>query len=503
MAVDSTHPLYDERIDDWRQLRDTYEGERKVKEENFRYLPPTSGMIEDGVEQGSDRGRKAYDAYRTRAVVPDAVGEAVQALLGAMHRKPAVIELPSALEPLRDRATLRGESLQVLLERINEEQLILGRVGILADIIDVGDRTGEFYIAMYRGEHIINWDEAQREPGEIQNLNFVSLDESTNVRNEDFEWEFERRFRVLILGDPDTNQPAGIGTYQVAVFTEDETQFRPDRLEIPEVGGNRAEDIPFVFINGQDIAPEPAKPPMLGLSNLVLTIYRGEADYRQSLFMQGQDTLVKIGVAQDDGATRVGAGASITIPNPEGDAKYIGVDSSGLPEQRQSLENDYRRAQEKAGTLIDTASRERESGEALRIRVASRTTTLRQVSLAGAFGLQDLLRKVAVWVGADPEKVIVTPNLEFAEITKDGEDLTKFVTAKTMGAQISHETIHRNMQEGGVMDRSFEEELEQIQREQEELGITPPPASSNEDGPEDDELEDDEVEEEEEETANA
>lgn len=49
MAVSSVHPLYSEHIEDWIQLRDAAKGERAVKEKGQTYLPPTSGMILDGL----------------------------------------------------------------------------------------------------------------------------------------------------------------------------------------------------------------------------------------------------------------------------------------------------------------------------------------------------------------------------------------------------------------------------------------------------------------------
>ena len=90
--------------------------------------------------------------------------------------------------------------------------------------------------------------------------------------------------------------------------------------------------IPFVFINSKDLSTIPDKPPLDSLARLALAIYRAEADYRQNLFMQGQDTLVRIGSTfeQDDEnkAVRMGAGARLDMP-VNGDAMYIGVSGKG------------------------------------------------------------------------------------------------------------------------------------------------------------------------------
>lgn len=508
MGVDSRHPLFIEHEPDFRQMRRTYRGERVVKRAGFEFLPATSGMKEDGIGLATQQGQRAYDAYRVRARFPDLVRQAVEALLGVMHHKPAVFELPTAMEFMREDATVRNESLQMLLRRVNEQQLALGRLGLLADVADSGERKDLPYIATYLGETVINWDEGRSDGIEIQNLNFTSLDESEFERIADFEWELQQKFRVLLLAanetdeaaidtvsgenargtgdsgdEPVANLPEGEGVYRMGVFRENNTTFTPQGLITPSIKGRTLSKIPFVFINTKDITPEPDDPPLLGLSNLTLAIYRGEADYRQALFMQGQDTLVVIGSTDDD-EHRVGAGASINLP-VSGDAKYIGVESAGLTEMRLSLENDYTRAGAQGGQLLDTVGGDQQSGEALRVRVAAKTATLNQIALAGAFGLQTLLKIIAEWLGANPDEVVVVPNLDFADDRMSGKDLTEIMAAKSLGAPLSLASIHAAMQEKGLTELSLEEELEKIEAEKELELVSP--GSSAEDGPEDDE----------------
>jgi hypothetical protein len=210
---------------------------------------------------------------------------------------------------------------------------------------------------------------------------------------------------------------------------------------------------------------------MDGLAKLCLAIYRGEADYRQNLFMQGQDTLVRIGAQGDeDDTVRTGAGARIDVPLG-GDAKYIGVSSNGLPEQRQALENDYKRAVQKSGQLLDATSRAKESGDALRIRVAAQTATLPQIAMTGAAALERVLRSLAEWYGANPDDVKVTPNLNFTEADLNGQTLVQIMQSKGLGAPISEESIHEWMQDQGFTKQTYEEEQKRL------AGEEPPPGS--------------------------
>ena len=51
----------------------------------------------------------------------------------------------------------------------------------------------------------------------------------------------------------------------------------------------------YQIINSCDVVSDVDDPPLLDLGNACMTIYRSDADYRQNLFMQGQDTFVTIG----------------------------------------------------------------------------------------------------------------------------------------------------------------------------------------------------------------
>ena len=137
MGLDAKNPEYTVHASDWMTMRDFYRGETQVKSKHTRYLPATSGMIADGYGSStaaSNIGYQAYEAYKTRAVFPDYVKEAVEAYVGLLHLKEPTIELPPELEFIRLNATLHGESLSMLLRRINEEQLVTGRVGLLLDL---------------------------------------------------------------------------------------------------------------------------------------------------------------------------------------------------------------------------------------------------------------------------------------------------------------------------------------------------------------------------------
>lgn len=466
MAINTKHPAYARYQPDWQLCRDAYRGERVVKDKTVTYLPATSGMVADGMQTVQSPGYQAYMAYLIRAVFPDFMSMAVEHFIGMMHAHPPAIELPAALEPLRTRAGINGDPMEHLLRRINEQQLVTGRVGLLLDLPRIPDPANPLpYIALYNAEAVINWDDGAADQVDRPVLNLVVLDESEPKRVNQFDWKDVEQYRVLALGDLALNERTGI--YRQGLFSADTTLSYNDAAMIePGIRGRTLDRIPFEFINSKDTVSAPDDPPLLGLARLCMAIYRGEADYRQNLFMQGQDTLVVIGGTNDDDDNlRTGTGARIDLPQG-GDAKYIGVNSQGLSEQRQSLENDRALAGQQAGQLATAKSNQIESGDSLKTRIAAQTATLNQIALAGAMGLERLLKTAATWVGADPEQVKVTPNLEFAESAFTTKELVEMMTAKNMGAPLSRKSIHETMVDRGFTKLDYETEISEIEEEE-------------------------------------
>lgn len=475
MSLADLNPLYAACVEEWTDMRNLYKGERAIKAAGQAYLKPTAGMLLDGMASKEDIGYKNYEAYKMRAVLHDYVKDAVEFYIGLLHQEEANIELPASMEFLRDKATLAGESLQMVLRRINEEQLVTGRIGVLADLPVTPSNEVKAYLALYIAESIINWDDGSFRDG-FNALNLVVLNESGFVRDENFNWTAQEKYRVLQLGELAINEAVGAGVYSQGVF--ESQSYNAADMKPPAIKGQSIDQIPFVFINSKDIVSSPDRPPLIGLGDLVLAIYRGEADYRQTLYMQGQDTLVTMGgvrnpdsgEGEDEDAIRTGAGSRIDL-ELGGDAKYIGVSSEGLPEQRTALENDKKRAEIKSGAFVNNnTGGNKESGESIKIRIGATAATLNQIAKAGAGGLQEILRIIAVWIGANPEDVKVTPNLEFADAEANGQDYVYFMTARGMGLPLSLESIHAILVSRGLTKLTFEQEQAKIEEENAQNG---------------------------------
>lgn len=477
----AAHPLYSAMLEIWEKNRDCYDGEDVIKDKGSRYLPATSGMVLDGFGSNNveSAGFKAYTAYKMRAYFAEIVRDAVESAVGAMHINEPEIQLPKNMEYLLDNATYDGESLAMLLRTINEKQLVTGRVGLLGDFKTSYDNKEEIVLIVYPEVSCFNWDDISDDK-DSSVLRFVALDESSYEMAEDYSWNYVNKTRGLALTDKDgklisfedikANNNVNSYSYGSGVI-RNEYDLKGIQYEDVNVKGTTINRIPFTFINSKDLCAKPDTPPLNGLCNLALAIYRGEAGYRQNLFMQGQDTLVIVGAnsSDDDEPVRTGAGSRINV-GAQGDAKFIGTESNGLSEQRESLQNDYKRAEARTAKLVNQSGQE--SGEALKIRVAAQTATLPQIAITGAAGLQKVLRDMAVLFGENPDEVVVKPNLEFADILGDGKTLNDIIDAKIKGAPISNESIHSWLVDNKFTTKTFLDEMTIIDGEAPDGGLT-------------------------------
>ena len=495
-SVDTKHPKYVEHVDDWKLCRDCVRGERVVKEAAAKYLPPTSAMVVDGIAVNA-KGWCDYQIYLSRAVFHGYSERALDRYMGLLWEKEPTIEMPESMEPLREKCNRKGESLLQLLRLSQYECLTTGRLGLFADMpqgmpkIEEGQQVGTEpikgdilpYINMYKAESIINWDEGETDQVVHDSLNLVVLDESGPVRTSIFEWEMQKKFRVLMLGDPMRNEEdaptAGGSTpvYSAGVFSDEDVWDQQLMIE-PSWHGNKLNHIPFVFINPKDIVPEPDDPPMLNLARKDMVIYRTEADYRQTLFLQGQYILFLAGCdpdanPDDPKPVRTGAGSLLKATNPQATCQYVGIEGQGgLSEQRECIQNDCREADVLAGALTDTRSNEKESGDALGKRMAGSNASLRSVAMSCAMGLQTILRSIAIWMGEDPEVVVVTPNLEFSETKLTPQDIVHLQTVATAGGPISDEAIHYNIKRSGLSPFEYTEETEKIDAQEPRVDLS-------------------------------
>ena len=121
---EAKHPDYDEAYPDWIAMRDAVAGATRVKRRGEEYLSMPSGFT-----AMKDKGVAAYEAYLTRAQFPEYTEPTVRGLMGVIHRVPAKIDLPPALEYMRERSTADKLTLEALHRYLTREAFITGASG--------------------------------------------------------------------------------------------------------------------------------------------------------------------------------------------------------------------------------------------------------------------------------------------------------------------------------------------------------------------------------------
>lgn len=473
MAFDITikNPIYEEFAPSWELMRDAFGGEEDIKSKGEKYLPNKTG-IEALAKVDPVRAAKAYNAYKLRAEFPDLVALTVRGAVGTMLDKAAVIELPSELEPLREKATRDGLTIEALHRRIATEVMLTGRYGVLPGIA----QDGSPYLAGYVAESIINWD-----VDENQDTDFLVLDETGLVRDrETGEWDTVERYRECFVEN---------GRYGARVWVKDSkgTWTADEPVEALDRKRRPLPFLPFVFINTSDLTPSPDDVPLYGLAKLAVRIYRMDADLTTSLHMTSEPTPVVSGYADPataikEGKVPQGIGASTLWVLPEnGKAEFLEFNGPGIEKQLDVIQKNYDRAVMFGAQLLSDQGRAQESGEAKKIRLDSQHATLKGIAMTSAAGLEKALKNVAIWTGADPNKVKVEPNLDFFDHTLSAQEITAIVDGWMKGA-FSWRTAFERLRKGGVIPegRTPEEELEmidqdEVDREDEVAAMLPTP----------------------------
>lgn len=438
MAVDDKHPDYVAHKGEWDYMRDTERGPVAIAEKGQDYLPMPSGFAAQ-----ADQGVLMYAAYKKRARFPDIVAPTIRGMVGLIHRKEAQIEMPPAMEPLWEKCTKEGLTLEAFHQTITQELLRTGRFGVLADAEVEGSDIP--FLAGYTTESIINWSKEG---------DFFVLDESGLVRNE-FQWRHQDKFRVLEIKGGRYGQ-----TLYNSKGAETGEAIQPSRR-----GNGAMEEVPFVVATPNELSTTIGEIPLIGVARASVAIYQLDADYRLQLFMSGQETFVVIGA--DEVPPYVGASVRIKIP-AGGDAKYVGPSGQGIAAHQTAIKDAKQDAVAAGSALFDTSTESsQESGDAKRLRFAGQTATLSTIAKSSGAALEKALKNIAIFMNLNPDLVIVKPNLRFVDVVMtpaDAEGLMRL----WMGAAISKVTLYENLQRGEIAseERTFEEEEALIEQDE-------------------------------------
>lgn len=428
MPVNSQHPEYKARAEDWIKCRDAFEGQSAIKAAGVKYLPKLS-------EQTTDD----YNAYKTRALFYSITSKTISALVGMASSKRPIVTHPTEL----DKFFLDDSGVQFyeMLSQSLSENLLMGRFGILVDRPESG---GLPELVGYTAESIINW-----RTDEHGNPTMVVLAENVAKQesNDEFEIETEPQYRVLRLQN---------GVYTQSIYSE-----KGDFVKTvtPLNIGKTMDFIPFFVVNPFGVGFDMHKPPVLDIVEINISHYRTSADLEHGRHFTGLPVPVVSGV---DSSTklRVGSMVAWVLPDHQAKAYYLEFTGQGLISLEKALSEKQSQLASLSARLLDNSKKGSEAADTVRLRYMSETASLAAVARAVEALLNKAYKTVAIMEGLEEASVSIKLDKEFLDARLSSAELRELVGAYISGG-ISKETLVYNLRRGDLLspDRKDMEEV--------------------------------------------
>lgn len=465
MAIDSEHPQYAARKEQWKKMRDTTAGQEAIHAKATKYLPKLSGQSDE-----------EYRAYLKRTTFYGATPRTVEGLSGMVFRKAPQYKVPKGLEPYLEDVTLDGLSLLGFAEEIVDDVITVARAGILVDHPIVAEGTTKAqaeasnirpFLKHYTAENIFNWKVEGRNNAQV--LTQVRLWEMVPVAGaNEFSDDQQRQIRVLDL-DP-------AGNYRQRVFIEQKNAPTPDQKWIqfgadiyPTMNGAPLNFIPFWFVGAKNGKPKAEKPPLIDLANVNLSHYTSTADLEHGAHFTGLPTAVITGHTEDDSEKgneyRIGAATAWIFPNPETKVQYLEFQGQGL----EALENRIAKKEEQMAFLgarmLTPEKRAVESAETANIHRMGEQSVLASLSQSVSEAIQQALAFMSDWAGFG-NTVKYDLNKEFLATPMTPQQLESLLKTWQAGG-IAYADLLDNLKKGEIVrdDRTAEEIRSEVETE--------------------------------------
>jgi hypothetical protein len=467
--VDHQHPDYVAAAPKWAKCRAVVAGEEAVHAAGSTFLPRLS-----------DQSDQEYSDYKRRALVYGATARTVDGLSGLVFRRPPTIELPAAVEYLAEDADTADTPLVAFSERVVEELLLVGRIGLLADYprleqvrtqAEQKAQGGRPYMRAYCAESIINWRTAR-----VRNRTALTLVVLSEVHEEEAGFSVKQvpQCRVLRLVD---------GFYTVEIWRKQrgadgkETWQVAEPAFTPLMAGKPLDFIPFLVCGPMGIDPTVAKPPLLDLVNVNLSHYRTTADYEHGLHFTGLPTPVVTGHSFDNvpgeqpATFKLGSSTIQAFQHPEAKAYFMEFEGKGLESLSKRLEEKESMMAALGARMLAAEKRQAEAAETAAIHRSGESSVLASLAIAAGTAISRAATWCALWDGVT-EPARVQLNTDYLPAGMTAQELAELVKAWQASA-ISWDTLHDNLQRGEIARQgvSAEEEKAAIEAEGPKLGI--------------------------------
>ena len=431
----------------WRKCRDVDNGEDAMHAAKLSYLAKLK-----------DQDDKDYDAYVKRTPFYNATSRTIGGLIGMLFRRPMILTTPTLIENLLEDVNLQGVPFSSFAEELAEECLIVGRVGVLIDYVQLTDNIDEpITIAkaevlglrptmqMYKTETIINW--RHKQINNVWSLCQVVLQEAFTMpaKNPDgTDSEFcnitEPRYRVLDIDNE--------GFYRNRVFRIDERDRDQLVSEIwPLQNNEKMNFIPFEIVTDDGMTFNIDKPPMIDLININISHYKTSADYEHGCHFTALPTFWIAGYKQpiaEPGLPAekiyLGSQTALVMPDPQTKVGFVEFTGQGLSTLERNLDRKEQQMAVLGARMIAGEKKAAETATTTAIHRTGENSILSSVSISISQALTYLLQVFSTWAGVEDNAIECIVNKDFLPVAIDGPTLTAYT---------------QTWQAGGLTDEEF------------------------------------------------
>lgn len=454
-GVDELHPKYTANEPDWLKIRDVVAGERRMKNQGKLYLPALD-----------TENSKATKSYTERATFYGATGRTLDGYMGSVFRKPTTITLPPTMEPLLDNVDGAGTKADQFIKTVVNEVLMLNRCGILLDLPPEAPANALPYLSLYTAEAIRDW-RVEMVDGKRM-LTMVILREVVDQPDSDgFGHVVIERRRVLRL----VHRPGINPVYTIEIWEKrDEDWVIVTPAFNFSVRGNTLDYIPFMFLSDEDTTPEVKKSAILDLVDVNISHFRNSADLEHGAHYTALPTPWISGISGEDKPSSVPLGPTECIVLPlEGEAGMLEFTGEGLKALESRAKVKESQMSVLGAKILEANKAGVEAAETQKLRQSADKSILAGVVGTCSAGLTIVFSWAHEWqTGKEPAEgvVLITINDEFFEASLTGQDILALVEGWQSGAY-SQDSMLRKFQKAGIIERSPEEEIDQMASEPE------------------------------------
>lgn len=461
MAVTDTHKDYQKMLPRWEMMRDVTSGSRAVKSKRDKYLPVTYNCY------GSNEDRLRYEAYLLRAVFYPVTKDTMINHVGlAFAEEPKFNE--GNLPFLKYDADGAGVSIYQLNQRALKDLLRYSRAGFFIDYPQIQggatkadvERGIRPTIVYYDAFQIINWHVGAF--GAKKKLSLVVLHEKKSVQDPHNEFGLvdANIYRVLRL---DENEE-----YSVQIYSDESGQLIESDVIYPTRNGKRWNEIPFIFLGAQSNDANIDEIPLESLAEVNLAHYQNSAEYEGSVFICGQvqpvinelseewrDHLEKTGI-------KLGSGVPLLLPQG---STFQYVQAAPNPLCKEAMDGKFSYMQALGAKVLDKAIANKTATQ-----VDSENMTQHSVLSLCVANLNEANEYALQWC-ADYQNVENDAQFSIKQDFAVGEidnELLKIYQEEVVSQRMSKQTFHTIKQTGKMPEVTYEDEMMQIEREQDE-----------------------------------